>query len=81
MSDTDDRLQKVAELLIARGFAKNHILDDKRGRGSFEWTASGRSLHKHLLRLFDVPNVAPRDLNAMDIFVTISTILFTEPDK
>ena len=77
METDDQRLDRLADLLIKRGLAKSHVVDDKTGIGEFVWTPAGKSFRKHLLRLFDVPNTHPRDVDGHDVMLLIGVILFT----
>ena len=77
MDPMDELYQRLARIIIERGFATAHVFDTKGGRGHFTWTRRGLELRRHLLRLFDVPDL-PVESNSHDYIVAIiSLILFT----
>jgi len=75
----EDKAKHFGSILVARGFATRHILDSKTGRGYFEWTDSGRDLHRHVRHLFGVPPLDPSEVSQEDVLPLIGLILFT-PD-
>jgi hypothetical protein len=77
MENTSDRMTRLADLLIKRGFAKSHIINETTGIGGFDWTPAGKSLQKHLFRLFDIQHTHPSDVDGHDIMGVVGLILFT----
>ena len=77
MDPIDELYQRLARIIIRRGFATSHVFDTIGGRGHFTWTRRGLELRRHLLRLFDVPDEPVRSLSHDYIVAVISLILFT----
>ena len=77
MDPIDELYQRLARIIIQRGFASSHVFDTKGGRGHFTWTRRGLELRRHLLRLFDVPDLPVGSLSHDYIVAIISLILFT----
>ena len=77
MDPIDELYQRLARIIIERGFATSHVVDMKHGFGHFTWTRRGLELRRHLLRLFDVPDLPVSSLSHDYIVAIISLILFT----
>lgn len=77
MDPWDQLYLRLARIIVDRGFATSHTFDVKRGMARFTWTRKGLELRRHLLRLFDVPDLPVESHSHDYIAAIISLILFT----
>lgn len=79
MSEDDEieLFQRVAEILVRRGFARGFISHEGNPISRIAFTPEGIILSKLLKQLFDVPNVNPADLTPEDVAPIVVLILMT----
>lgn len=77
--ESEEQFKRTCDVLVQRGFARSYVYYDRVRGAAFDWTPEGEQLHRSLHRLFDIPNVSPRDLTPSAILDLVTVFVFTSP--